>query len=102
MQWPLSERWYILTRQNYSFDHGKFIESLVGFEHRADCWTVRAVAQRYTSGNDSRETNFYLQLELTGLGSIGNSPLEALTRGIRGYQTQSPIPSTVGTYDYYQ
>ena len=102
MQWPLSERWYILTRQNYSFDHGKFIESLVGFEHRADCWTVRAVAQRYTSGNDSRETNFYLQLELTGLGSIGSSPLEALTRGIRGYQTQSPIPSTVGTYDYYQ
>lgn len=103
LQWPLSDKIYALLRQNYSLYDHKFIESLAGFEYHAGCWTLRAVAQRYTrDDNKSDETNFFLQLELRGLGGIGSSPLSELQRSIPGYQTRSPVPSSIGTYDYYQ
>lgn len=101
LQWPLTEKLFALARQNYSLYDKKFIETLVGFEYHADCWTVRAVAQRYTRDTDSDETNFYIQLELTGLGAIGSSPLAELERSIQGYQTRSPVPTSMGKYDYY-
>lgn len=103
LQWPLSDKLYALLRQNYSLYDHKFIESLAGFEYHAGCWTLRAVAQRYTRDeHKSDETNFFLQLELTGLGGIGSSPLSELQRSIPGYQTRSPVPTSIGTYDYYQ
>ncbi len=110
VQWPLSERWYILARQNYALDKHRFVDALVGLEHRSNCWTARLVAQRYlddyTDDKGQQDfkynTTFFFQVELTGLGSVGSSPLETLQRSIRGYQTQTPTPSTYGTYDYYQ
>lgn len=102
VQWPLTRRLYVLARQNYSFYDHKSIETLAGFEYHADCWTLRTVAQRYTRDDERAETTFFLQLELTGLGSIGSNPLEELQRGIQGYQSRSPIPTSIGTYDYYQ
>lgn len=101
-QWPLSQRWYVLLRQNYSLEDKKFVENLAGLEYQADCWTLRMVAQRYTTSSNQTETNYYLQLELTGLGAVGSSPLSALRKSIRGYQTYSPAPSSIGTYDYYR
>ena len=103
VQWPLSDKVYALLRQNYSLYDHKFIESLAGVEYHAGCWTLRAVAQRYTRDEDKNdETNFFLQLELTGLGAVGSSPLSELQRSIPGYQTRSPVPTSIGTYDYYQ
>ena len=103
LQWPLSDKVYALLRQNYSLYDHKFIESLAGVEYHAGCWTLRAVAQRYTRDEDKNdETNFFLQLELTGLGAVGSSPLSELQRSIPGYQTRSPVPTSIGTYDYYQ
>lgn len=101
IQWPLTERLYALARQNYSFYDNKFIESLVGFEYQSDCWTLRAVAQRYTRDEQSEQTTFFLQLELTGLGAVGSSPLSELQRSIQGYQQITPMPTKAGTYDYY-
>ena len=103
LQWPLSDKLYALLRQNYSLYDNKFVESLAGVEYHAGCWTLRAVAQRYIRNeNKDSETNFFLQLELTGLGGIGSSPLSELQRSIPGYQTRSPVPTSIGTYDYYQ
>ena len=101
VQWPLTNRLYALARQNYSFYDNKFIESLVGFEYQADCWVLRAVAQRYTRDEEEEQTSFFLQLELTGLGAVGSSPLSELQRSIQGYQQTTPMPTTAGTYDYY-
>lgn len=101
-QWPITSDVSLLARQNYSLHDHKFIENLVGLEYRADCWTVRMVAQRYTRNTGKSETNYYLQLELNGLGSIGSSPLSALEESIQGYQYRKPTPTQIGTYDYYQ
>ena len=104
LQWPLSDKWYVLARQNYSLYKRKFIESLLGLEYHADCWTMRVVAQRYTDDNEEPQSNFFIQLELNGLGSLGSSPMNELQRSIQGYQPRSTVitdPTRMGPYDYY-
>ncbi|MDO5531020.1 MAG: LPS-assembly protein LptD [Sutterella sp.] len=101
MQWPITERLYALFRYNYSLYRKKPIELIGGFEWLDDCWTLRFAAQRYTTAANEEETNFFLQLELNGLGSIGINPLNELRRNIRGYQSTNPLPTATGPYDYY-
>ena len=102
MQWPLTERLYGLFRYNYSLRGSKPLEVIGGLEYHHDCWIFRAVAQRYTTTSNEEETNFFLQLELSGLGSIGNNPLSELQRNIKGYQTRTSAPMTSAPYDYYE
>lgn len=102
MQWPLTDRLYGLFRYNYSLYQDKPIEMIGGFEYHHDCWTMRIAAQRYTTSSNEDETNFFLQLELTGLGSIGVSPLSELRRSIKAYQTRDSIPGMSDPYDYYE
>ena len=102
MQWPLTERLFGLFRYNYSLRQNKPIEIIGGVEYHHDCWTMRLAAQRYTTSSNEDETNFFLQLELTGLGSIGVSPLSELRRNIKAYQTRDTIPGMSDPYDYYE
>ncbi len=101
-QWPVSERLNALLRYNYSFYKKQPIEIIGGFEYFHDCWTKRFVAQRYINSENQRETNFFVQLELAGLGSIGSSPLSELRRSIKTYQTREMLPGTIHDYDYYE
>ena len=102
MQWPITGRLYGLFRYNYSLLQDKPIEMIGGVEYLHDCWTLRFAAQRYTTTSNNDETNFFLQLELNGLGSIGTSPLSELQRNIKGYQTTTRVPDKIGQYDYYE
>lgn len=102
MQWPITGRLYGLFRYNYSLLRKKPIEMIGGVEYLHDCWTLRVAAQRYTTATHEEESNFFLQLELNGLGSIGINPLSELRRNIRGYQTTGPLPGATGPYDFYE
>lgn len=102
IQWPIWNRLYGLFRYNYSLHKRKPIELIGGFEYIHDCWTLRFAAQRYTTASNEQESNFFLQLELNGLGSIGINPLSELRRNIRGYQTTGALPTTSGPYDFYE
>ncbi len=102
LQWPITERLFALMRYNYSLNSRKPIEELIGFEYIHNCWTFRAVAQRYNTEYNTRESNFFLQLELNGLGSIGSNPDTVLSRNIQGYQAPSLVPDNIGQYDYYE
>ena len=102
VQWPITERLYGLMRYNYSLYKRKPIELIGGFEYLSDCWTLRFAAQRYTTASNEEESNFFVQLELNGLGSIGINPISELRRNIRGYQTTGPLPTTADPYDYYE
>jgi len=98
-RWPVSGAWSLLGRTNYSFQRKVLnpvslqtaeakpgvIESLFGAERKADCWAFRAVLQRYVTGPDLFNTAVFLQLELNGLGGVGNNPFDILRRGIPGY-----------------
>ena len=87
-QWPVADRWYAVGRANYSTRDNKLVDGLAGFEYKADCWSLRFIAQRFAVNSSSSSTGFSLQLELNGLArlGVGNNPLEALKRNINGYQ----------------
>ena len=97
-RWPIAAGWNSLSRLNYSFlEQGVdpisrvpntkgFVEALAGFEYQASCWAVRAVAQRFRTAADATTTAIFLQLELNGVGSIGQNPFMVLQRNIPGYR----------------
>jgi LPS-assembly protein len=84
-QWPVSERWTLLGRWNYSLTDRKTLEAVAGIEYNADCWVLRIVGQRLTTTTQQATTSVFVQLELNGLARVGTSPLELLRRSVPGY-----------------
>jgi LPS-assembly protein len=101
-QWPLSDRWYAVGRFNYSFQDDRVIDALAGIEYKADCWILRVAAQRFATATDQATTNVYVQLELSGLTSVGTNAAKQLQRNIPGYQMLNPLPRQPGRFDYYE
>lgn len=84
--WPVSRRWNTFARAVYSLRDSKMIEQFAGFEYRACCWRLRTVARRFVSSRTGeQDTGIYLQLELTGLASVGIPADAFLEQAIRGY-----------------
>ena len=84
-QWPVSERWSLIGRWNYSYTDHKTLEAVAGIEYNADCWVLRIVGQRLTTTTQQATTSVFVQLELNGLARVGTSPLELLRRSVPGY-----------------
>jgi LPS-assembly protein len=84
-QWPVSDRWTLIGRWNYSFTDRKTLEGIAGIEYNADCWVLRVVGQRLTTTTQQATTSVFVQLELNGLARVGTSPLELLRRSVPGY-----------------
>ncbi|MEO8536997.1 MAG: LPS-assembly protein LptD [Betaproteobacteria bacterium] len=84
-QWPVSERYTLIGRWNYSFTDRKTLEGVAGIEYNADCWVLRVVGQRLTTLTQQATTSVFVQLELNGLARVGTSPLELLRRSVPGY-----------------
>jgi len=61
------------------------VEGLAGLEYNGGCWVLRTVAQRIITAEKDVSNAFYIQLELTGMGRLGASPLSALKQSIPGY-----------------
>jgi len=101
-QWPLSNRWYAVGRFNYSLEDSRFVDTVAGLEYQQDCWLLRFVVQRFATTAQTTTTNFYLQLELNGLTSVGSSAANLLKRNIPGYQSLNPVPREPGRFDYYE
>lgn len=93
-QWPFSIRWYGVGRIDYSLSEKRSTQSIVGLEYRGDGgWAARFVLQRYAVSVGDSNTAAFMQLELSGLGAIGNDPMSVLSDRITGYQTVStPLP----------
>ncbi len=91
--WPIAAHWNTVGRWVYSLQDHQTIEQVAGFEYKSCCWKIQVVQRRYvrsinrTAGLD---TSIALQLELTGLSSVGKSANTFLEREIRGYSTRDP------------
>ena len=87
MLWPLTNQWYLLGRWNYSQLQHQSLEALAGLEYHSCCWALRLASRRYLSDtNGEYQSAVFLQLELKGLTSIGDSIEKLLENGILGYQ----------------
>ncbi|HXY21403.1 MAG TPA: LPS-assembly protein LptD [Burkholderiaceae bacterium] len=108
-QWPLSARWYGVGALDYSVAQGAWVQSVAGFEYKANCWVGRFVLSRYAvtlpssvAYSNSYTTTWFLQIELNGLTSVGTNPLDQLQRSITGFQRINPLASPVGPFDHYE
>ena len=72
-------------RGDYSLQDRQLLDQLVGVEYNAGCWVLRLVTERYITNLTQNQSAIYFQVELKGLGSIGNSPLDSLNMAIPGY-----------------
>ncbi|MCI0355418.1 MAG: LPS assembly protein LptD, partial [Acidobacteria bacterium] len=79
--WPISNAWSTIGRYNYSLEDNTDFETLLGAEYRSCCWAVTAAARRYIRDVSlEHTTGIYLQLELTGLGRLGDDFSRLLER----------------------
>jgi LPS-assembly protein len=91
--WPIAGRWNTVGRWVYSLEDHQTIEQVAGFEYKSCCWKIQVVQRRYVRVNNGiagLDTSIALQLELTGLSSVGKSANTFLEREIRGYSTRDP------------
>jgi LPS-assembly protein len=85
---PITARWKLIGRWNYSLDRRQSVETLAGLAYRPSCcWAVRAAWRRYLRNDQSDyDTAIMLQIELTGLGRFGDDIESELDRGmVTGY-----------------
>lgn len=115
IQWPFSKRWYGVGRVDYSLRSGpsstlvdttdspRVTQAIAGLEYKGDCcWVGRVVYQRYAVSATDANSAVFLQLELTGLGSLGTDPMNLLNRSIPGYTRVTPPVPTGTTFERYE
>jgi LPS-assembly protein len=95
--WPIAAHWNTVGRWVYSLQDRQTIEQVAGFEYKSCCYKVQLVQRRYlsirpgtTTAGGTLDTSIALQLELTGLSSVGKREDSFLEQSIRGYSTRDP------------
>jgi LPS-assembly protein len=96
--WPIFAHWNTVGRWVYSLQDKQTIEQVAGIEYKSCCYRFQLVQRRYlsirpgtsTTGGGTLDTSFALQLELTGLSSVGKREDSFLEQSIRGYATRDP------------
>jgi LPS-assembly protein len=95
--WPIAEHWNTVGRWVYSLQDRQTIEQVAGIEYKSCCYKVQVVQRRYlsirpgtTTTGGTLDTAIALQLELTGLSSVGKREDSFLEQSIRGYSTRDP------------
>jgi LPS-assembly protein len=83
---PISERWRLIGRWNYSLLDESTLEALAGFEWESCCLAARVLTRHYVRNREGERNNgIYIELELKGLATLGRKSGELLERAILGY-----------------
>jgi LPS-assembly protein len=117
-QWPLTNKWYSIGRLDYSLNNAtapslidpstikgvpKVTQGVMGLEYKGDCcWTGRVVMQRYVVSVDQTNTAIFFQLELGGLGNLGQNPMGVIGRSIPDYQPINPPVPSISKFERYE
>ena len=89
--WPIGGHWNTVGRWVYSLQDRQTIEQLAGIEYKSCCWRIQVLQRRYvTNRTGGLDTSIALQLELTGLSSVGKRADGFLSKEISGYSTRDP------------
>jgi LPS-assembly protein len=90
--WPFSRRFTLSGKWKYSYLYDRNMNRILGFEYGGSCcWKLRALYQRYVANEEIdqvEDKRFMLQLELTGLGALGDTVDETLEEYIYGYRIE--------------
>ena len=96
-QWPLSSGWSALASYNYDLYKRQDIESMIGAEYDAGCWTAQMMFHRLQLATTEEATDtFFLMLEIGDLGSFGQGDkaglFEVMNRTVQGSSFVSDLP----------
>ena len=96
-QWPLSSGWSALASYNYDIYERQDIESMVGAEYDAGCWSAQMMFHRLQLATSETSTDtFFLMLEIGDLGSFGqgdkSSLFKKMNRTVQGSSFASDLP----------
>lgn len=90
LAWPVARRWDFYGRVVYSVFDRRLIGSFAGLQYKDTCWGMRVVVRDSVSNRaGTRDTGWYLQLELKGLSSVGSAADSFLLGSIQGYSPTS-------------
>ena len=85
---PVNDSLGLMGLWNYSLLRDQTMGAFAGIEYNSCCWTVRAMVRQFvTDGDEDPELDFFVQLELKGLASLGSRLDDTLKREIRGYDS---------------
>jgi LPS-assembly protein len=114
----LAKKWYSIGRVDYSFNNvtapsiidptrivemPKVTQAVMGLEYKGDCcWTGRVILQRFVVSADQTNTGVFFQLELGGLGNLGQNPMGVIGRSIPDYQPINPPTPRVSKFERYE
>ena len=91
--WPINRQFSGFARYVYSIQDKKALEQFAGLEYSSCCWRMRLLGRKSVSTRTgAQDTGVYLQLELTGLASVGSAADAFVAGAIRGYERPTTKP----------
>ncbi len=84
---PINKQWSIVGRWYRSLKEDQTLETLAGIEYNSCCWATRLLIRDYVNNafDDDRNLAIFFQVELKGLGNLGQKTDALLERSILGY-----------------
>lgn len=89
---PIVEGWHAIGRWQYSLQDKVTVESFAGIERETCCWRFTLIGRHYINniqsgtGQTQGNNGVFVQLELKGLGMIGDQVDQFLQTEISGYR----------------
>ncbi len=81
--WPMFQRVNGFANWNYSVRDNATVDSYAGFEYNSCCWSIALLARQYVRDETGdKNTAIQAQLELKGLGKVGNKITEQIQKDI--------------------
>jgi LPS-assembly protein len=90
--WPFGHKFSLFGKWKHSYLYERNMNRILGLEYGGRCcWKLRGLVKRYVANEDKDEeevTRFMLQLELRGLGALGNPVDATMQETIYGFQNE--------------
>ncbi|MFP5382482.1 MAG: LPS-assembly protein LptD, partial [Gammaproteobacteria bacterium] len=90
---PVSDSWNLVGRWLHDVHNRRSLETLGGVEYESCCWRARVFVRRTvdldaTTGMLASDDSVVFEIELKGLGSLGDKISTELANDIPGYETR--------------
>ncbi|MEE8481980.1 MAG: LPS assembly protein LptD, partial [Acidiferrobacterales bacterium] len=77
-QWPLSKKWTMVARSQYSLKDNRNQDSYAGLVYNSCCWSLRTMLSRRIDQNSAQTTSVAIQLIFNGLAGFESTSASAL------------------------
>nr|WP_301288391.1 LPS-assembly protein LptD [Natronospira proteinivora] len=84
--WPVTDRIRFFGRWNHSLQDDETLDRFAGLEYESCCWALRFTSRRHIYNRDGDvDRSFMIQLELKGMGGVGQTVDSFLEEEVMGY-----------------